>query len=448
MANSRKPKSIELPGVVAAVLAPAISPGSDVVLALSGGVDSVTLLSILHELAPVLNFSLRAIHVNHGISVNAARWAEFCVRVCRNMHIPLQVVEVNIEPFKNEGLEGAARRARYQALTDVKADAIVLAHHRDDQAETLLLQMLRGAGMRGLAAMPVERSLPGSRAKLLRPFLHVSRAEIETCARSRSLEWVEDESNIDTARGRNFLRYEILPLLERNFPGTRAAIARSAAHAAEAALLLDEMARTDLHRGGDDIRIEFLREIGTARAKNVLRHACELRGIRMPGTAQLDELLRQLLEARYDAVIGFTMSNWQLHRYDGKLHFEQPRKRSDVTLRAHWNGENTLLLIDFGGTLKFKPEEGRGLSVKKLHREPVTVRLRQGGEMLQPDGRRPRRTLKNLFQEKRIPPWRRDRLPLLYCGENLVWVPGLGEDCGFQAAPGEPGLIVTWEPLA
>src|SRR5882762_3241102 len=218
MGSSRNSSSSDLPDRSAAVLAPAIFPGAHLALGLSGGVDSVALLSILLELARRLQFSLGAVHVNHGISPNAARWAGFCDELCAKVQIPLQQETVGIDSYRSLGLEGAARRARYEAFARVDADFIVLAQHRDDQAETLLLRLLRGAGLPGLAAMSPLRALTGTRARLLRPLLALSRAEIEAYARLRGLEWVEDESNVDTLRQRNFLRHEVFPLIERQFP--------------------------------------------------------------------------------------------------------------------------------------------------------------------------------------------------------------------------------------
>ena len=450
MASSRKPSSSDLAAKVAASLAPAIAPGSHLALGLSGGVDSVALLSILLELAPALRFSLRAVHVHHGISPNAARWAEFCAQLCRKFDVPFQLETVDIAPYRGLGLEGAARRARYEAFSRLEADFLALGQHRDDQAETLLLQLLRGAGLRGLAGMPRSRVLAGARIQLLRPLLKVSRAEIESYARDHGLTWVEDESNADIARRRNFLRHEVFPLLERQFPAARATMARAAAHLAEAGEMLDKMACSDLERaeGGTAVEISYLRLLGEARAKNVLRHLCEARGIPRLGAARLGELLRQLQEARADARVSLTLPGWKFLRYRDRLYLEPERGPADPELRESWSGENALPLLLLGGVLRFKPEEGRGVSRAKLQNAPVTVRLRRGGERLQPDCGGPRRTLKNLFQERGVPPWSRERLPLLYCGEELVSVPGIGNDCKFQAAPGEPGLIVTWEPFA
>ena len=426
-----------------------IFPGAHLALGLSGGLDSVALLSALAELAPAMRFSLRAVHVNHGISPNAARWAEFCARLCERYRIPLQLETVDTGPYRDLGLEGAARRARYEAFARVEADFIVLAQHRDDQAETLLLRLLRGAGLRGLAAMSPSRALPGTRARLLRPLLAMSRAEIESYARLRGLEWVEDESNLDTRRQRNFLRHEVFPGLERQFPAVRATIARTAAHLAEARELLDEMARGDFERCGDGTAVDIpaLQRLDDARAKNVLRHWCETRGFEPLSAARTTELLRQLRESRADAGLSDAGPGWKFLRYREKLYLRRAAKTVERDLREAWDGGNTLPMLSLGGVVKFKPEEGRGLSLARLRAGGVTVRLRQGGERLRLDAGRPRRTLKNLFQERGIPPWRRDRLPLIFCGDELASVPGIGDACEFRATPGEAGLIVTWEPF-
>jgi tRNA(Ile)-lysidine synthase len=438
-----------LPGRVAAVLAPEIFPGAHLALGLSGGLDSVALLSILLELAPALRFSLRAVHVNHGISPHAARWAEFCGGLCARLQVPLQLETVDIGTHRHLGLEGAARRSRHEVFARVDADFVVLAQHSDDQAETLLLRLLRGAGLRGLAAMSPQRSISGTRTRLLRPLLAVSRAEIETHARLHGLEWVEDESNADTARRRNFLRRDVLPLLERQFPGARATIARAAAHLAEARELLDEMARTDFERceGAGGVKVADLLGLGEARAKNLLRHWCDTRNIEPLSAARTGELLRQLRESRPDARVGLAVPGWTFLRYRETLFLRRASEKVDRNLCEVWDGANALPILPLGGVLKFRPEEGRGLSLAKLRAVRVTARLRQGGERLRLDARRPCRTLKNLFQERGIPPWRRDRLPLVYCGDELVSVPGIGDAFEFRAVPGEAGLIVTWEPF-
>jgi tRNA(Ile)-lysidine synthase len=449
MGNSRNSSSSELPGKVAAALAPAIFPGAHLVLGLSGGLDSVTLLALLQSVAPTLGFSLRAVHVNHGISPNAARWAQFCAALCDRSRIPLQLETVSITPYQGLGLEGAARRARYEVFARIDADFVVLAQHRDDQAETLLMRLLRGSGVRGLAAIPPSRSLAGARAQLLRPLLAMPRSEVEAYARAQGLEWVEDESNADTLRRRNFLRHEVLPLLERQFPSASVTIARAAGHLAEARDLLDEMARADVERcgGGGVLDAKLLLELGVPRAKNLLRYWCDSNGIQALAAARINELMRQLRVSRPDARVAMAVSGWKFLLHRGKLHLERDAGALDRDFCEIWDGANAVPLLELGGALRFKPEEGRGLSVAKLRSGPVSLRLRRGGERMRLDPRRPRRTLKNLLQERGVPPWRRDRLPLVFCGADLVAVPGIGEACEFRAAPGEAGLIVTWEPF-
>ena len=395
-----------------------------------------------------MRFSLRAVHVNHGISPNAERWAHFCTEQCRKLRIPLQVETVDISPYRSLGLEGAARRARHEVFARVEADFVVLAQHQDDQAETLMLRLLRGAGPSGLAGMSLLKAFPGARARLFRPLLGIPRAEIESCARQRGLKWIDDESNADTTRRRNFLRHEVFPLVEQRFPAARAAVARAADHLAEARELLGEMARGDLEvcgTGDGTLEIPSLLRLSTARAKNLIRFWCESRGILPPTTVQIGELLRQLGESNADARLSLAVSGWRFLRHRSKLYLQPAGETAQPDFRQDWSGENALPLLALGGVLKFKPEEGRGLSLAKLRQAPVTVRLRQGGERLRLDARRPRRTLKNLFRERGVVPWVRDHLPLVFCGEELVSVPGVGDACEFRAVPGERGLMVSWE---
>jgi tRNA(Ile)-lysidine synthase len=454
-ASSNKPASraagASLPARVAEQIRAVLSPGVQLLLGLSGGIDSVALLAILRELAPAARFSLRALHVNHGISPNAGQWAQFCAALCERLHVPLAIETVRIGSLRHLGLEAAARAARYAAFNRHAADFLVLAQHRDDQAETLLLQLLRGAGLPGLAGMaPLGAGGSGpARLPVLRPLLGVPRSDIEAFARLRSLDWIEDESNADTAIDRNFLRHRVLPAIEQRFPSARELIARSAGHLAEAAELLDGLGRVDLERSdtGDGWLVSSLQSLGAARGKNALRALCRSAGAQLPATARLNELWRQLACARKDGRLCIELDSRAFMRYRGKLYLEPPARAAPAAFCATWQGEARLPLIELGGVLRFKPEEGKGLSAEKLRSAPVRVRIRQGGERLQPDAQRPRRTLKNLLQERGIPPWRRSSLPLVYCGETLVSVPGIGEESTWRAKPGERGLIATWETI-
>jgi tRNA(Ile)-lysidine synthase len=411
--------------------------------------DSVVLLDILCRLRMDLGFTLQAAYVDHGISPNAAAWGLFCDRLCRDKNLHFECIRVDIAPHRHLGLEGAARQVRYQALAGCLADVVVVAQHQDDQAETLLLQLMRGAGAKGLSAMPQERDMQAAgKARLLRPLLDTSRDELEAYAREMELDWVDDESNSNVRLKRNFLRARVLPVLEEAFPGARAAIARSAANLADASQLLDDLARQDLQsvRFEDGLSIAKLLALGDARARNVLRHWAEQGGLIWPGASRLNELLRQLAKARPDARIDVSTGNRAFRAYRGMLYLG-PEDHGVASCMQEWKGEMVLALPALGGQVRFMQATGRGISVAKLRGQSVTLRSREGGERLQPDCARPRRTLRNLFQEQGVPPWQRDRLPYLYCNDQLIAVAGIGTDCRWQAMQGEPGWVIDWEPV-
>jgi tRNA(Ile)-lysidine synthase len=422
-------------------------PGQTLVPGLSGGVDSVVLLDILDRLRQPLAFILRAVHVNHQISPNAPAWAEFCRELCAARGVPMEVATVDLRDRRGLGLEAAARAARYQVFAGQRADFIVLAQHQDDQAETLLLQLLRGAGAKGLAAMPELGTRHSALSThLLRPLLEIPRADIERHARDHGLRWVEDESNLDVSCDRNFLRHQVFPVLERNFPAYRTTLSRSSRNLAEAAQLLEELARIDARAAVAEgvLDLAALRALSPERCKNLLRHYLAGFQLAVPAV-RLEEILRQLSAASADSSVRIALGSHELRRFQDKAWVRQRGVAVEKNLRWDWHGEAELHLAPLSGVLMFDAAAQSGISLGKLQREPVTIRLRQGGESLRPDCRRPRRSLKNLLQEAGIPPWQRECLPLLFSGESLVFVPGLGVDCDVQAAAGEPALSVRWD---
>jgi len=372
-----------------------------VTVALSGGVDSVTLLHQLKDRGPVA-----ALHVHHGLSPNAGAWAAFCRKLCKGWGVPLTVTRVRVLE-SGEGLEAAARKARYEAFAKADADYLALAHNLDDQAETVLMNLLRGAGARGASGMPV-RARFGDKT-LWRPLLGTPRSAIEAYARRHRLDWIEDESNADEALTRNFIRRRIGPLLEQKFPHWKESLARAARHFSK-------------------------KEAG---AEELLRHYLRSKGLQAPSEAKLIEMLKQLASGSPRAKL--VHDGATLRTYRGKVFLDA--ELSSEFSPQQWNGQPRLRLPELGGELRFRKARGKGIA---LEHKSLSVRLRSGGERLQPDPKRPRRTLKNLFQEAGIPPWARERLPLLFSGEDLVWVPGLGIDARFQASPGSQGLVPEW----
>lgn len=439
---------------VEAVLHSRVKPGARLVVGLSGGLDSVVLLDILDALRARLGFHLSAIHINHQISSHAPAWAEFCQALCARRQIPLGVVAVDLQHRHGLGLEAAARAARYQAFAARPEEFVVLAQHQDDQAETVLLQLLRGAGAKGLSAMPqLRHEAARSDVAYLRPLLQATRAEILAYAQAHGLDWVEDESNADTVYDRNFLRHRAFPLLIERFPACRATLARSARHLAEAAQLLEELARLDAAHAipAGKLNLDALSAMPEARARNLLRFWLAQAGVAAPGSERLGEVLRQLTTAAQDAEICLSVGQHEIRRFRGEACLV-PLLASVVPHAVwDWHGEAQLRLDSLQVDLGFSEMPGRGISLAKLRAAPVTLRLRQGGEHFQPACNRPRRSLKNLLQESGVPPWERERLPLLYSGKHLVWVPGVGVDCAFQAAAGEPGVVLQmaangWAP--
>lgn len=447
MAASRNSPPADLPERVAAFFAPRLPRGRRVCVGLSGGRDSVALLQALAEAGAALPLQLSALHVHHGLSANADAWADFCADLCRSLGVPLRIVRVRVDDACGEGLEAAARRARYAAFAEVEADWLALAHHRDDQAETLLLNLLRGAGAHGLAAMPAERPLtPGAALRLVRPLLAASRREIEDWLTSRGAAWIDDESNADERLRRNFLRNEILPRLAGVFPEPSAALARAAARLAESAALADAVARADAAGvvDGETLLLPAFNALPAARRANLLRRELHCRGRRMPDARHLAEILRQLASAAADAAPRFAVDGGELRVERGRLHFGAAPAAAPASLP--WRGEVSLPWA--GGVLRFVEGVGVGLSRARLADAEVCVRGRIGGERLQPHPRRPRRPLKKLLQEGGVPASARQALPLLYCGDELVWVAGVGVDVRFAAAPGEAGVLPIWEPPA
>ncbi|HEX5804162.1 MAG TPA: tRNA lysidine(34) synthetase TilS [Azospira sp.] len=447
MAASRNSRSADLPDRVAAFFAPRLADGRRVAVALSGGRDSVALLQALVDCRARLPLELSALHVHHGLSANADAWADFCAGLCRRLDVPLQVTRVAVAEAAGEGLEAAARRARYAAFAAAgdAVDWLALAHHRDDQAETLLLNLLRGAGVDGLAAMPEERLLaPGARLRLVRPLLAVARQEIDDWLAGRGLSWVEDESNADSRLRRNFLRNEVLPRVAGVFPQPAAALARSAALLAESAVLADELAAADaaLVADGKTLRLSDFNALPPARRANLLRRQLRAHGGRMPDARYLAEILRQL--AAPGATPRLPVDGGELRVHRGRLHFRQAPPPAPAPLR--WQGEASLPWA--GGVLRFATGVGIGLACRQLQAAPVSVRARLGGERLQAHPRRPRRPLKKLLQEGGVPVWQRECLPLVYCGDELVWAAGIGVAAGFAAAPDEAGVLPMWEPAA
>ncbi|MSQ59462.1 MAG: tRNA lysidine(34) synthetase TilS [Betaproteobacteria bacterium] len=429
-------------GVLAFLRAHALAD-SRLCVGLSGGMDSMVLLDILSRLRIHLAHVPQAMHVHHGISAHAEQWARFCQDACESRKIPLTVQSIRVERRGGESLEEQARLRRYEAFDNASADAMVLAHHLDDQCETFFLRLLRGSGVTGLGGMAGERLLHRQSSKrVVRPLLAVPREKILAYARLRSLSWIDDDSNADARFARNFLRREILPLIEERFPAYRSALQRAMGNLREAGAWAAARAQSDLQavRQGPHLMVAGLKEIGEERSLAVLRLQLQEESVRPPPRARLEEVLRQAFLARDDALVAVGVGEGFYRRYRGALSWVRTAAPSRGEIA--WSGASCLAVP--GGELRFMERQGEGLSQAKLMQAPCVVRFRRGGERMQLAPNRPSRSLKNLFQENAIAPWERDRLPLLLQGEQLAWIARLGYDCRMLAQQGEPGIVIQW----
>ncbi|HSD36768.1 MAG TPA: tRNA lysidine(34) synthetase TilS [Rhodocyclaceae bacterium] len=404
-------------------------------VALSGGLDSTVLLHVLAQIAPRLRFQLSAVHVHHGISPNADAWADHCERFAQSLNIPITIHRVSVERQSADGLEAAARRARHAVFASTDCDWIVLAHHRGDQAETVLHRLMRGTGVHGAAGM---RVMDASR-RLLRPLLDEPREALLAWALANALTWIEDESNADTRFTRNFLRGEVLPLLRTRQAGVEANLARAAELFGESAQLLDEMAREDAARiaPGSEGSLARLRQLNAPRARNLLRYLLVEQGAQPPAMDRLVEALRQLHEA--EEGIRLVFEGQALCVWRGVFWIEA--EVAQPVRELVWYGEACLPWA--GRVLCFAAANGPD-ALRVSPDGGVRIIGRQGGERLRPRTDGPSRAFKQLAQEAGIPPWQRELLPCLWQGGELIWIAGLGSNSNWRCAEGEPGWRVEW----
>lgn len=404
-----------------------IQPGTRIWVAYSGGLDSQVLLHAMVSFAG--QYDLAAIHVHHGLSNNADSWAAFCKQTCDSFQVPLEIAYVNATPASGCSPEAAARDARYHAMRQVVApgEVIVSAHHQYDQAETLLLQLLRGAGVRGAAAMPAQTSFgltpqPGE-ALLLRPLLAIARTTLQAYAKQHQLIWIEDESNADVRFDRNFLRHEVLPAIEARWPSAKQTLTRAAENFASVKQLVDDLAEMDLwtiQAGSGRIIVSQLLGLTLGRQINVLSYWLLQQGYQLASKKQLLNFLGQL-GAPQDKHPCLRLPVWVMRRYLDELHVHQPLLQHNPDQVLFWDGCSELELPADLGTVA--PEV-----LPRIDLTDLTVRFRRGGERLRLSGRAHSHSLKKLMQLWRVPPWLRDRIPLVFSGESLVVVVGYCND--------------------
>jgi len=419
-----------------------LSHFNKLIVGFSGGLDSTVLLHALAS-CPSLCSKLVAVHVNHGISAHAPKWQAHCQQFCQNSGIDFITQAVQFNRLAN--IEEGARIARYAVFSSLMTDkdCLLLAHHQDDQAETVLLQLFRGAGIDGLAAM-AESGRCGL-GTLARPLLHYSREHLEHYAALHQLAWIEDDSNYDINYSRNYLRHQIMPLLIAKWSGVAGNIARTATHCQQARINLDDLAIEDcpeLLAAKDTLFIGALEGLSFERMANVLRVWLKKNQIPLPSTLTFNRLILEVIQARPDAVPEVGWAEFLVRRYQQCLYLD---KKHPVNLPVFIEWSEFPLPLRLGGTdihLLAKKAD-HGLSV--MQNTKVSIRFRQGGEEMLWHGQN--KQLKKLFQEWNVPPWSRDRLPLIYINDTLAAVVGYAVSDLFYTKDSSQAWLITTQQI-
>ncbi|MDC9725743.1 MAG: tRNA lysidine(34) synthetase TilS [Gammaproteobacteria bacterium] len=405
----------------------ALTSGKRVWLAYSGGVDSHVLLHVLAQSNHPQLKNLAAIHVDHGLDNDSPQWTNHCADIAEALDVHFVALKVKVKNIDSLGVEAAAREARYLALQKAlsKNDILLTAQHQQDQAETVLLQLFRGAGPKGLSAMARHFSLGD--VHTIRPLLTTSKADILAYAQTHQLHWIDDPSNVETRWNRNYIRHKLWPDIVERWPSAAQTISRSAAHCAETSELLDDLAEQDcallgIEKTSTSLPITALLALSTARCHNVLRHILLWQRLPLPSTVNLQRIIDEVCLAKQDSAPLVSWSGVEIRRYQDQLYFMPPLTDHDNKYVVKVDSFDDLSLDD-GRRIKWVETEGQGLSKNALLGE-VTVRFRQGGERIKPQGEPHHKTVKHLFQQWSVPPWQRERIPLIFRDDELVAIVG------------------------
>ena len=405
-------------------------------VALSGGLDSTALLLSLQE----LQRPLRAIHINHQLQPASGAWAEHCQALCSQHAIEFSTVTVDVAVNSGDGLEAAARHARYAALEQALGhdEVLVTAHHADDQLETLLLRLARGAGAAGMAGIPPLK--PFGQGRLARPLLNVRRDALRQFLESVQVPWISDPANDDPGFDRSYLRAQVVPLLRQRWPAIDVTAARLARLMAETHGLLDEVAAADIGEAAptEPLPLTVLEPLDKPRRRNLLRYWLRRCGCEPPSAAQLEELVG-LLTARSDGSPCLRWGNHEVRIYRAKLYVRGASPASSpvegwVTPSQAWQSDL--------GRLELVPASEGGWSRERAE-AGFRVARRSGGERFRPGPGQPSKALKKWLQEEGVVPWMRESIPLLYCGDELVAIGDLWQGVDADVRPGE-GWRVSW----
>ena len=415
-------------------------------VAFSGGVDSHVLLHLLVHHLDLSSEQLGAIHVDHGLHPSSKIWAQQCAEVANSFNVEFKLLTVKVKNSDKLGMEAAAREARYYALQNAveEDDLLLTAQHQDDQAETVLLQLFRGAGPKGLSAMAQSSKL--ANVSLIRPLLTVSQYDIHAYAEAHQLKWIEDPSNSETQWNRNYIRHYLWPIIKNRWPSAAKTISRSAEHCAETSALLAQLAKQDctlssIEPLADSYSIPALLSLPQSRLRNVLRHLMIWNNHLLPSADILQSIIDDLCLAKQDSDPLISWTGVELRRYQNRLYRMSQLSIHDNNQQIECNYDHTIKLNN-GRVLEWIKAIGKG--VNKAQATTLKIQFRQGGERIKPQGSHHHKSLKHLFQEWQIPPWQRDRIPLVFCGDELVAVMGYCISEGYAVEAHEIGYTLQY----
>lgn len=406
-------------------LIPANSP--NIFIAYSGGIDSHVLLHLCAAQAD-LHERITAVYVHHGLQAQADDWAAHCASQSAALGVGFRCLQVDAKAASGESPEAAARQARYHALLALiqPDDAMLFAQHREDQMETVLLQLFRGAGVRGLAAMPLVT--PFGSGSLIRPLLPIPKSAIQEYARVHHLNWVEDPSNQSSDFDRNFLRNQVVPLLKQRWPSLDKTVARSAQHCAEASALLTARDSSQLSRLADpenhSLDLNKLQSLADADIHGLLRQWFGSLGLKPPSQALLQTVKQQFLHSDSLANPHLVTQGHVLKKYRQTLYCLAEKTFAPLPDAQDWPADTRTMRLANDCVLSLTTANS-GINQSLWHGSKITLRPRSGGEKLKLANRAGRHDLKKLFQEAGVPPWERQSRPLIYLNGQLAAVAGL-----------------------
>ncbi len=418
----------------------------------SGGLDSVVLLHLLTTLRNFSEISVTALHAHHGLHPDADKWQEFCEALCAKWSVPFKSRRLDVCVKNGEGHEASARKARYRWYVSVvnPTEYLMLAHHRDDQAETVLLNLLRGAGIRGLSAMSLTSTF--EQRRVIRPLLGYDRQQLIAYADEHQLQWVEDASNRDLSYSRNYLRHRIVPLLRKRWSAVSGVLACTAERMRRTHILLEEVAAADLRLTesqsveglagtGYKLGLSGLGHLSDSRLGNLLSHWLRTRGFRPPSHRQMDQIIAELIRRRGSTSAINRWPGAEVRRYDDWLYVLRPLPQPVAMGKRRWDIEQPLIVPELNMKMVAVPVHGAGLARVRIT-TPLVVRWRRGGERCRLVNRAHRQKLKKLLQERRVPPWVRARIPLVYVADEIAAVVDHWYCDPFVARPGEAGIEI------